>query len=126
MAHLSLDLFIAPGSPFCEDLYFDHQMFEYSFEVLFLEPREGTMFSVCFLCVSDSGGEYVFSKFFMKIRFPDNLIFTQRQGYNLNPHHKGAAAEGGGPLVVCILMWWHGVGMPQPGLLLGRPKGKDY
>ena len=45
---------------------------------------------------------------------------------HLNPHHKGAAAEGSGPLVVCIFMCWDGVGIPQPGHLLGRPKGKDY
>ena len=32
-----------------------------------------------------------------------------------NAHHKGAAAFGGGPLVVWIEMCWHGVGMPQPG-----------
>ena len=41
-----------------------------------------------------------------------------------NAHDKEAAAFGGGPLVVWIEMCWHGVGMPQPGHLLGRPKGK--
>ena len=43
-----------------------------------------------------------------------------------NAHYTGAAAFGGGSLVVWIEMCWHGVGMPQPGHLLGRPKGKDY
>ena len=43
-----------------------------------------------------------------------------------NAPYKGAAAFGGGPLVVWIEMCWHGVGMPQPGHLLGRPRGKDY
>ena len=43
-----------------------------------------------------------------------------------NAHYKGAAAFGGGPFVVWVKLWWHGVGVPQPGLLLGRPKAKDY
>ena len=33
-----------------------------------------------------------------------------------NAHCKGAAAFGGGPLVVWIKMCWHGVGMPQSGI----------
>ena len=37
-----------------------------------------------------------------------------------NAHYKGAAAFGGGPLVVWIEMCWHGVGMPQPGHCKGR------
>ena len=36
-----------------------------------------------------------------------------------NAHYKGAAAFGGGPLVVWIEMCWHGVGMPQTGILEG-------
>ena len=43
-----------------------------------------------------------------------------------NEHYKGAAAFGGGPFVVWVKLWLDGVGMFQPGLLLGRPRGKDY